>query len=54
MGTVFEVIAALFPHVLKLVEGICEDCPDKEREAMVNMETEIARIKAARKFGPRV
>lgn len=50
---VWEFLSLAFPIVLKLAEGACEGCPDKEREAMVDLQTLVARAKAARKFGPR-
>ncbi len=49
----FQWISLLLPPFMKLVEALCEDCEDKEREAMIELNLAVARVKAIKKFGPR-
>lgn len=50
---VAEWLSILFPTFLKVLEALAADSPLDERQAMIDLELQIARAKAARKFGPR-
>jgi hypothetical protein len=46
-------LSLLFPTFLKVLEALAADSPEEERAAMVDLEIQISRAKAARKLGPR-
>lgn len=46
-------LTLLFPTFLRILEALATGDTDKEREAMIDLQTKIARAKAEKKFGPR-
>lgn len=48
-----EWLSLLFPFFTRLVEALAEGSEEKERQAMIDLQTGIARKKAEKKLGPR-